>query len=57
MSLGRNSMQHHHSPLKQINVENANELGLRWQYETNSKQEKLLDLSIISQKDKKVTTF
>lgn len=36
MSLGRNYMQQHHSPLKQINAENVKDLGFAWQYETNS---------------------
>lgn len=36
MSLGRNFMQQHHSPLKQINEENVKDLGFAWQYETNS---------------------
>ena len=36
MSLGRNFMQQHHSPLKQINAENIKDLGFAWQYETNS---------------------
>lgn len=36
MSLGRNFMQQHHSPLKQIDAENVKDLGFAWQYETNS---------------------
>lgn len=36
MSLGRNFMQQHHSPLKQINAENVKDLGFAWEYETNS---------------------
>jgi len=36
MSLGRNFMQQHHSPLQQINTDNVKDLGFAWQYETNS---------------------
>lgn len=41
MSLGRNFMQHHHSPLKQINAENVDQLGLAWEYETHSNRGKV----------------
>ncbi|MCU0396002.1 MAG: PQQ-dependent dehydrogenase, methanol/ethanol family [Chitinophagaceae bacterium] len=36
MSLGRNFMQQHHSPLEQINRENVSELGLAWEYATEA---------------------
>jgi quinohemoprotein ethanol dehydrogenase len=36
MSLGRNFMQQHHSPLDKINAANVKDLGFAWQYETNS---------------------
>ncbi|MBT1704053.1 PQQ-dependent dehydrogenase, methanol/ethanol family [Chryseosolibacter indicus] len=41
MSLGRNFMQHHHSPLSQINKDNIKSLGFAWQYETNSNRGKV----------------
>lgn len=41
MSLGRNFMQHHHSPLNKINADNVKDLGFSWQYETNSNRGKV----------------
>lgn len=36
MSLGRNYMQQQHSPLKHINASNADQLGVAWEYTTNT---------------------
>lgn len=41
LSLGRNYMQHHHSPLTSINDTNVLSLGFAWQYETNSNRGKV----------------
>jgi len=37
MSLGRNFKQQHYSPLRQINTENIDKLGLAWEYDARSK--------------------
>lgn len=36
MTAGRNYQEHHHSPLKQINTENAEDLGLAWAREARN---------------------
>ncbi|WP_242091742.1 PQQ-dependent dehydrogenase, methanol/ethanol family [Aestuariivivens sediminicola] len=38
VSLGRNFMQQHHSPLDQINEQNVSELGFAWEYDARSKR-------------------
>jgi len=37
MSLGRNSYQHHHSPLEAISLSNVADLGFAWEYDASSR--------------------